>query len=400
MELKKKTRTLLIRIAMLTVYLTSGAAIFSVIENDGRSSDDHFTEKINQLRENMTRRFNETKDVIDDYIEQLRGLFEAAHRCKYSHNDWSYYQSLYFVGSVTTTIGYGHLAPKTQGGRLFLIFFALFGIPLNLLTLQSVGEHINYGIHLLIKYFEKAALERDLPTHEHIKCFAINVLLITLWLPLGGVMYYYSEREFGWTFLDCVYYCFVALSTIGFGDLVPNEGKEPDSSYERGMWIIRLMYLGLGLSLLSSVFTSVLSAAKEIQSIMPCKRGIYQLTTPAQSELKPKPFTALREIFKLSKDYSSTASGAEDTSSSPKLSRHSKLQQDIPSSFCNSSMNTSIEEMACCPEYLDNEQHLDIAEEREEIGLETTSCEDDPTEKNVKDLKEITSENAKQTEIR
>lgn len=156
---------------------------------------------------------------------------------------------------------------------MFLIFFALFGIPLNLLTLQSVGEHINYGIHLLIKYVEKAALERDVPTHEHIKCFAINVLLITLWLPLGGIMYFYSEREFGWTFLDCVYYCFVALSTIGFGDLVPNEGKEPDSSYERGMWIVRLMYLGFGLSLLSSVFTSVLSAVKEIRGIMPCKRG-------------------------------------------------------------------------------------------------------------------------------
>lgn len=169
--------------------------------------------------------------------------------------------------------GYGHLAPKTQEGRLFLIFFALFGIPLNLLTLQSIGEHINYGIHLLIKYFEKAAFERELPTQEHIKCFAINTLLITLWIPLGGIMYYYSEREFGWTYLDCVYYCFVALSTIGFGDLVPNEGKEPDSPYERGMWIVRVMYLALGLSLLSSVFTSVLSAAKEIQSVIPCKRG-------------------------------------------------------------------------------------------------------------------------------
>jgi len=167
--------------------------------------------------------------------------------------------------------GYGHLAPKTQGGRLFLIFFALFGIPLNLLTLQSVGEHINYGIHLLIKYFEKAAFERDLPSHEHIKCFAINVMLIALWLPLGGVMYFYSEKE--WTFLDSVYYCFVALSTIGFGDLVPNQGREPDSSYERGMWIVRLMYLGLGLSLLSSIFTSVLCAAKQIQGLMPCKRG-------------------------------------------------------------------------------------------------------------------------------
>ena len=86
-------------------------------------------------------------------------------------------------------------------------------------------------------------------------------------------MYYYSEREFGWTFLDCVYYCFVALSTVGFGDLVPNQGKEPDSSYERGMWIVRLMYLGFGLSLLSSVFTSVASAAKEIRNLLSCRKG-------------------------------------------------------------------------------------------------------------------------------
>ena len=90
---------------MLTVYLTSGAAIFSAIEHDGGASDEHFTDKMNDLKENMTRRFNETREVIDHYIAQLREMFEGAHRCKYSHNDWSYYQSLYFVGSVTTTIG-------------------------------------------------------------------------------------------------------------------------------------------------------------------------------------------------------------------------------------------------------------------------------------------------------
>ena len=105
MELKRKTRTLLIRIVLLTVYLTSGAAIFSAIEHDGGASDNHFTDKIDDLKANMTRRFNETRDVIDHYIEELRRMFEEAHRCKYSHNDWSYYQSLYFVGSVTTTIG-------------------------------------------------------------------------------------------------------------------------------------------------------------------------------------------------------------------------------------------------------------------------------------------------------
>lgn len=90
---------------MLAVYLTSGAAIFSAIEHDGTSGKEHFTKKIDQLKENMTARFNETRKVIDQYIEEMRGLLEAAHRCKYRHNDWSYYQSLYFVGSVTTTIG-------------------------------------------------------------------------------------------------------------------------------------------------------------------------------------------------------------------------------------------------------------------------------------------------------
>ena len=104
MELKRNTRTLVLRIVMLTIYLTSGAAIFSAIEH-GRSSDDRVKDKIDDLIKNMTRRFNESRDVIEHYVKELRLMVEAAHTCKYSHNNWSYYQSLYFVGSVTTTIG-------------------------------------------------------------------------------------------------------------------------------------------------------------------------------------------------------------------------------------------------------------------------------------------------------
>lgn len=170
-------------------------------------------------------------------------------------------------------IGYGHLAPKTQAGRLFLIFYALFGIPLNLLTLQSVGEHINIVVYCIIRYTEKVIMKRDQPSNEHVKCFAISAFLMILMLPLGGTMYYYSEHDNGWTFLDSVYYCFTALSTIGFGDLVPNEGKKPNKPYEKAIWFFRLLYLGLGLSLVSSVFTSICSAAKEIRALLPCKKG-------------------------------------------------------------------------------------------------------------------------------
>ena len=63
---------------MLIVYLTSGAAIFSVLEHDGQSTGAHFAKKIDQLKENMTQRFNQTMDVIDLYIAELRFLFEKA----------------------------------------------------------------------------------------------------------------------------------------------------------------------------------------------------------------------------------------------------------------------------------------------------------------------------------
>lgn len=107
-EIKKKTQSLFIRIVLLTVYLTSGAAIFSAIENDGSINEKQveINLKVHEIKQNMTRRFNASEHIIEQYVKDLRELFKKHHGCgKYSHNNWSYYQSLYFAGSVTTTIG-------------------------------------------------------------------------------------------------------------------------------------------------------------------------------------------------------------------------------------------------------------------------------------------------------
>lgn len=106
-EIKKKTKSLVIRLVLLTVCLTSGAAIFSAIENDGslNEKDVEVNLKVDEIKKNMTTRFNASENIIEQYVEDLRQLFQKHNCCgKYSHN-WSYYQSLYFAGSVTTTIG-------------------------------------------------------------------------------------------------------------------------------------------------------------------------------------------------------------------------------------------------------------------------------------------------------
>jgi len=93
--------------------------------------------------------------------------------------------------------------------------------------------------------------------------------------------------------------------------------------------------------------------------------GIFHFATPAQTELKADPFTALRERFRLAKDYSSTARAAQDTSSTPTLSRHCRLQQGIPSTglACDSKVNPNIEELGQL-QCFNTEKHLDNTEEK------------------------------------
>lgn len=124
--------------------------------------------------------------------------------------------------------------------------------------------------------------------------------------------------------------------------------------------------------------------------------GIFHFATPAQTELKAKPFTALRERFRLAKDYSSTARIREDSSFTPTLSRHCRLQEDMSStgSVGSSKVNPNIEELGC-PECFNTEEHLDKAEEKIKTALETALTEHGPKQENNKDLKEIITEIAK-----
>ena len=43
--------------------------------------------------------------------------------------DWDFPKAWLFTITIMTTVGYGHISPKTFGGKMFCILYALIGKP-------------------------------------------------------------------------------------------------------------------------------------------------------------------------------------------------------------------------------------------------------------------------------
>ncbi|XP_076103228.1 potassium channel subfamily K member 18-like [Mytilus galloprovincialis] len=68
---------------------------------------------------------------------------------------------------------------------------------------------------------------------------SIACIILLIYIFLGAIMYKFWES---WDFMDCIYFVFISISTIGFGDVVPEHPK---------YFLISAIYLFMGLSLVS-----------------------------------------------------------------------------------------------------------------------------------------------------
>ncbi|KAI8432069.1 hypothetical protein MSG28_004588 [Choristoneura fumiferana] len=137
---------------------------------------------------------------------------------------WDFYHSFFFSYTVVSTIGYGNLAPTTHLSRILMIFYGLFGIPINGILLANLGEY--FGIQLISVY--RKYKRRNAKRANNIGYFFHNLGMlgqIFLYLIPGFLFFIFLPACIfmvfeGWDYVASVYYAFVTLTTIGFGDLV------------------------------------------------------------------------------------------------------------------------------------------------------------------------------------
>nr|XP_022907832.1 TWiK family of potassium channels protein 18-like [Onthophagus taurus] len=238
---------------------------------------------------------------------------------------WTVSGAFLYSLTVITTIGYGNIVPKTDWGKITTIVYAIIGMPLFLLYLSNIGDIMArsfkwlYATCCLCKgcpsvsqrrlerekrrreVLEMATFQQidsemsessswkdkdvhldgytpedgedyapsiatsDNLTEESFDTQTVTVpVLICLAIMVGYILsgaWLFSSYEHDWGMLNACYFCFISLSTIGFGDFVPGDEiyatDEDDDQEIFGFelsFILCSMYLMLGMALIAMCF--------------------------------------------------------------------------------------------------------------------------------------------------
>uniref|UniRef100_A0A8B9PA25 Potassium two pore domain channel subfamily K member 6 n=1 Tax=Apteryx owenii TaxID=8824 RepID=A0A8B9PA25_APTOW len=134
---------------------------------------------------------------------------------------WDLASSFLFATTLLTTVGYGYMAPLSDGGKVFCIVYAALGVPFTMLVLTAAAQRLMGPVtERPLRYLQaRGGFSRRGAARAHLALLLAVVLALFLLLPAAA----FCALEASWSYLDALYFCFISLATIGLGDFVPGE---------------------------------------------------------------------------------------------------------------------------------------------------------------------------------
>ncbi|GAA6109283.1 potassium channel subfamily K member 10b isoform X1 [Tachysurus ichikawai] len=174
----------------------------------------------------------------------------------YNSSHWDLGSAFFFAGTVITTIGYGNIAPSTEGGKIFCILYAIFGIPLFGFLLAGIGDQLGTMFVKSILKVEGIFRQR----HRQISQTKIRVTSTILFILAGCIVFVaipaviFQHIE-GWTTLESIYFVVITLTTVGIGDYVA--GGDRKIEYKKWYKPLVWFWILVGLAYFAAVLSMI-----------------------------------------------------------------------------------------------------------------------------------------------
>ncbi|XP_004444535.2 uncharacterized protein [Drosophila pseudoobscura] len=101
------------------------------------------------------------RQKLRKFEDELNTLAEMGLRRYPGQKSWNFVNCFIFCWTVITTIGYGHITPKTKLGRSLTIIYAIIGIPMFLIVLADLGKLFTRCVKFLWAYVRRVYYTRS-----------------------------------------------------------------------------------------------------------------------------------------------------------------------------------------------------------------------------------------------
>lgn len=163
-------------------------------------------------------------------------------------------EAILFAYTTITTIGYGNVYPTSQTGKIGCMLYCVVGIPLIFLVLSNNGQFLGEAFWILRNSFSNKKVS---PASKELPLWMTGLLLV-LHSLIGGLIFSFWIDQM--RFVPAVYFSFISIATIGYGDLTPT----PEDWFQI---VVIIVYMSAGIVILSTLLGSLSTYLQWIYNI-------------------------------------------------------------------------------------------------------------------------------------